>query len=93
MYDASWAALPTPAEIACGRAPGGPADVLVPAGAITAYAEDPRRKVYEREIGELLAVGRGLLTDAGIPAPSFVICLQSVPAFEGPESSPRRWRG
>ncbi|MEV7387102.1 hypothetical protein [Streptomyces sp. NPDC091215] len=83
VYDASWAALPTLTEIACGRAPGGPADALMLAGAITAYAEDPRRKVYEREIGELLAAGRGLLADPGIPAAPFVNLLQSVLAFEG----------
>jgi len=82
-YEASWAALPTLADIARGRAPGGPVQAVVLAGAITAYAEDPRRKGYEREIGELLAVGRGLLADPGIPSPPFVNLLQSLLAFEG----------
>ncbi|MEU9453979.1 hypothetical protein [Streptomyces sp. NPDC048277] len=83
VYEASWAALPTLAGIAHGRAPGGPVEAVVLAGAITAYAEDPGRVEYEREIGELLAVGRELLAAPGLPSALFVNLLQSVLAFEG----------
>ncbi|WP_367325435.1 hypothetical protein [Streptomyces sp. HUAS ZL42] len=83
VYDASWAALPVLADIALGRAPGGPADAVMLAGAITVDADDPRRDRYTREIEALLGVARELLAAPDQDAPSFVASLQSVLAFEG----------
>ncbi|MFF4505294.1 hypothetical protein [Streptomyces sp. NPDC001401] len=83
VYDASWAALPLLADIARGRAPGGPFQAVILAGAITADEADPRRERHGREIGELLGAAREMLAASGHPAPVFVNLLQSVLAFEG----------
>ncbi|MFI7502728.1 hypothetical protein ACIBVL_30490 [Streptomyces sp. NPDC049687] len=82
VYGASFAALPVLTDIATGRAAGDRDEAVALAGSIVAEADERLRARYEREIAELLTVGRECVEQPR-DSQNFVYCLQFLLAFEG----------
>jgi hypothetical protein len=85
VYDASWAAMPVLADIARGRAPGGPVHAVTMAGLISTDPDEECRERYAQEIRELLDVARLLRADPSQDAHTFVYLQMAVLAFEDDE--------
>jgi hypothetical protein len=85
VYDASWAAMPVLADIARGRAPGGPVHAVTMAGLISTDPDEECRERYAHEIRELLDVARRLRADPSQDAHTFVYLQMAVLAFEDDE--------
>ncbi|MER5182605.1 hypothetical protein ABT009_30350 [Streptomyces sp. NPDC002896] len=84
MYEASYAALPTLADIATGRASGARKEAVLMAGVIVAESGAEQRAYYAAEVTELLSAARVCLTAASADAPeTFVYLVQCLLAFEG----------